>query len=398
MTKQYSFRRIDVHYALIQSGFWAMFGSICAYQATLLLSRGFNNSDTGLIISVRCLTGILSQPLLGMFSDRHPNIPLKYITALPMLISFLAGLTLLFYPAGLAGTLIQFAIIGAFELSAYPLIDSMAVQFINAGVPVHYSLGRAIGSVAYAVCCAILGALTAVHGTELVLPVHSVLVLLEILLLLTFPIQHSSGKPAHDRSHPAPQSPLSLLKSHPRFTVTLLSSLFGILGVIALSNFLVNITTAKGGGSAALGAGLFLMGVFELPSAFLFPKLKRRLGVSGLMVLSMAFCTAKCVVFLLAPDLIFLLAAQSLQMLGYGLFTPTSVFLVNENVPAADRVQGQTLMMVASNGLGGVMGSFFAGKALDLGGVSAMLILCTISCLIATVLAVVAMRLPKGSL
>lgn len=90
-----------------------------------------------------------------------------------------------------------------------------------------------------------------------------------------------------------------------------------------------------------------------------------------------------------------LLAAQSLQMLGYGLFTPTSVFFVNENVPAADRIQGQTLMMVASNGLGGVLGSYLAGMALDLGGVNAMLILCLVSCLISTLLALLAQRLPQ---
>lgn len=398
MTKRApSFLRLDLHYMVMQSGFWAMFGAICAYQAALLLSRGFSNSDVGLVISVRCLTGIVAQPLLGIFSDRHPNVPLKAIVAASLALSFVVGLALLF-PLNLAGTLAVFAVIGAFEVSAYPLMDAMAIQFINDGIPIHYSLGRGVGSLAYAICCALLGVLTAARGMESVLWVHSALVLLEVVLVAAYPTHYPKPREKDEPEPEQPQSPLALLSTHPRFTVTLLAALFGVLGVIPLSNFLVNVTAAKGGGSAALGAGLFLMGAFELPTAFLFPRLKRRFGVSGLMVLSMAFCAAKCVAFLLVPNVGLLLAAQCLQMLGYGLFTPTSVFLVNENVPAADRVQGQTLMMVASNGLGGVLGSFLVGRALDFGGVSLALLLCLFSCLIATALAALARRLPVGKL
>ena len=36
-------------------------------------------------------------------------------------------------------------------------------------------------------------------------------------------------------------------------------------------------------------------------------------------------------------------------MLGYGLFTPASVYYANENVSPADRVRGQAIMMMASN-------------------------------------------------
>lgn len=394
MREQPSFRRLDLHYMALQMGFWAMFGSICAYQAALLLGRGFSNSQVGLIIAVRCLTGIFSQPLLGMFSDRRPDVPLKVLLALSLALSFVVGLALLFLPLGLWGTIAVFAVIGAFEVSAYPLLDAMAIQFINDGIPIHYSLGRGVGSFAYAVCCALLGLLSARRGVESVLWVHASLVLVELVLVAAYPSHRPKPKPAGAKAEDKPQSPLSLLRSHPRFSLTLLASLFGILGVISLSNFLVNVTVAKGGGQTELGYGLFLMGAFELPAALLFPHLKRRLGTSGLMTFSMLFCAAKCLAFLLAPNVGWLLSVQALQMLGYGLFTPDSVFLVNENVPPADRVQGQTLMMVASNGLGGVLGSFFAGRALDSGGVNAMLLLCLGACLLAALLAFLAQRLP----
>ena len=64
-------RRLDWHYIAMQMGFWAMFAAIVAYQTALLLERGFTNGEAGLMTSVRCLAGIVFQPLLGGFADRH---------------------------------------------------------------------------------------------------------------------------------------------------------------------------------------------------------------------------------------------------------------------------------------------------------------------------------------
>ena len=80
--KSYSLRRLDGHYIAMQMGFWAMYAAVCAYQAALLQHRGFSNSQVGLVIAVRCLAGIVCQPLLGGFADRHPGVPLRRIVSL----------------------------------------------------------------------------------------------------------------------------------------------------------------------------------------------------------------------------------------------------------------------------------------------------------------------------
>ena len=40
-----SSKRLNIRYILMQAAFWAAFAAICAYQATLLLSRGFHNTE-----------------------------------------------------------------------------------------------------------------------------------------------------------------------------------------------------------------------------------------------------------------------------------------------------------------------------------------------------------------
>ena len=384
-------RRLDWHYIAMQMGFWAMFAAIVAYQTALLLDRGFTNGEAGLMTSVRCLAGIVFQPLLGGFADRHPGVPLKGIVGVSLALSLAAGVWYWAEPAmGLAQTALVWVVIGGLGVSSYPLMDAMAVQFINDGMPIRYSLGRGLGSLAYAVVCVLLGLQVGQWGVETTLVTFLLLTAAEIALVFTYPTWHPHA-PAAQAEQARPQSALSLLRSNPRFTLMLVGVLFGLTAVLPLSNFLVNVILSRGGTAADLGLAMFLMGGFELPAAFLFPRLLRRLGSGRILVLSMAFCTLKGVALLLTWNLAGVLLCQPLQMLGYGLFTPASVYFVNESVPPADRVRGQTIMMVASNGLGGMLGGLLAGWTLDAGGANWMLAGCILCGCVGTVLCLLAL-------
>ena len=387
-----SFRRLDYHYIAMQAGFWAMFAAIVAYQTALLLERGFSNGEAGLMTAVRCLAGIICQPLLGGFADRHPEIPLKWIVTLSLVLSLGAGAWYWLDPGmGLWETALVWAVIGGLEVSSYPLMDAMAVQFINDGVPIRYSLGRGIGSMAYAVVCVLLGLQVGKAGLESTLLTHLILVGIEVVLVASYPAWRGARRSA-ERAGPKPQSALSLLKSNPRFTLMLAGVLLGLTGIMPLSNFLVNIVTSRGGTEADLGLALFLMGGAELPTALFFGRLLRRLGSGRLVMLSMLFGTLKGVLLLLTTNFLGVLLVQPIQVLGYGLFTPASVYFVNESVPEADRVRGQTVMMVASNGLGGMLGGLLAGWTLDLGGANLMLAGCIACGCAGTLLCLLALR------
>lgn len=391
-------RRLDLQYIIMQAGFWAMFAAFCGYQTALLLERGFTNGESGLIIAVRCLSGIICQPMLGGFSDRHPQIPLKLIVALSLTAALCANLVFYLCPMGMAGTLIVFLVLGGLELTAYPLMDSMALQFINAGVNIRYSLGRGIGSMAYAIACVFLGMQVTRWGVESVLITHGILISLEIILVLLYPAFRPEYAPLGETTvSESPHTVLQILRTQPRFTRMLIASFFGITACLPMSNFLINIVLDRGGASGNLGIALFLMGAAELPTAFIFNRLMGHFGSGKLMVLSMIFMLLKLVGFFLAPTLEILYALQLLQMMGYGLFTPASVYFVNENVPASDRVRGQTLMMVASNGLGGMAGSLAGGSILDLGGVNAMLLFCMASGILAVIFSVLAVKVQPRS-
>ncbi len=388
-------RRLNIHYIVMQAGYWAMFAAFCGYQTAMLLGRGFSNSQVGLILAVRCLAGVIAQPILGGWADRHPMFPLKCLICLCLAVSFAANLALAFVPGlDLWATLALFALIGAFEISLYPLMDSMAIQFINVGVQIRYSLGRGIGSMSYAVFCLYLGWQVARFGLESYLIAHLAVLVAEAALILTFPTFHARPRPAPGQG-PQPQSVPALLRTNPRFTLMLCAVFLGLTAYMPTTNFLINILLGRGGGDGQLGAALFWMAAWELPSAFLFTRLYRRWGSSRVLVLAMAAIGAKALLMLLSPNWIFVFVFMPVQILGYGLFTPDSVFFVNESVPRADRVRGQSMMMVASNGLGGMMGSLLPGAVLDWAGVDAMLLLCALLGAASALLAFAAHRMPS---
>lgn len=392
VSSQLSPRRLNYHYFAMQAGFWAMFAAICGYQVALLQGRGFSNSQIGLVIAVRCVAGIVCQPALGGFADRHPEVPLKIITSVSLSVSLCASIVLLTFPLGLFGTLAVFFVIGGFEVSAYPLVDSMAIQYINAGVPIGYSLGRGIGSFSYAVVSLLLGFVVRSRGVEATLPIHILLLVLELAVILLYPTFRARPCGAGEGERPKPRSALLLLRACPNFALMLAAIFLGISAMVPLSNFLVNIIQSRGGGPSHLGPALFLMASSELPAAFLFPRFRRRLGSSGLIAFSLGMIALKALLMLLSANLLSVLLAQPAQMLGYGLFLPASVFYANDAVPEEDRVLGQSLLMVASNGLGGVCGNLVAGRILDAIGVDAMLWFCVLTGIAGAALALFAGR------
>jgi len=386
-----STRRINLHYFALQSAFWASYAAVCAYHVSLLVARGFTDVEVGLVLAVRCFSGVVIQPLLGSFADRHPHIPLKRILSACMLVSLAAQALYMLYPLPMAGTLLVYLVIGGFELGAYPFLDAMAVQYINAGVPVQYSLGRGLGSFFYACTCVFLGFQVTAFGAESSMLTHCALVVLILVLAATFPT--FQGEVVGEGTGGAQTGALTLLRRNKKFTLVLFASFFGVGAVLSVVMYMIRIIEPIGGNDASMGIALFVMGASELPAAVIFTKLQKRMSSHKLLVMSFCFCLLKIFLFMIIPNMTLFVGIQMIQMLGYGIFTPASMFFVNETIPPEDKVKGHSLMMAFSNGMGGTAGSYLGGWALDFGGVGFMLGLMLALGGVAVVLGIASLRI-----
>lgn len=380
--------------SLAQMLFWAAFAALTGFQTALLLSRGFTSGEAGIFASLRCFAGIIAQPVIGGWADRHPSVPLGRILNVCLAAALVVNIIFALARPGFWGTAVIFLLLGILELNAYPIIDAMAVQFIGMGWNINYSLGRGLGSLSYAVTGAALGYQAERLGVESVLITHGILLLLLVFIIARYPKADRIEMPTSDAAD-QPHSVWYILRSNKSFSLMLAAIFLSMTAVKPAASFLINIIEDKGGSEAHLGTALFLMAGMELVTGFFFPKLKKSFSSAVLMTLAVFFMALKPVLFLLAPTLGWLLAAQPIQMLGNGLFNPTAVYYANENVPVADQVRGQAIMMMVSSGLGGMIGNLIAGYAIDWGGVSFMLALSGGIGFIGVVLAGIAVAIGK---
>lgn len=95
MTEFPSLRRLNVSYTLVHVVYWAMFAIFAGYQTSLLLGRGLPAGRRGSLPPFALLPGILAQPLLGGWADRHPEVPIKRLLNACLVLAL--GVNVVFY-------------------------------------------------------------------------------------------------------------------------------------------------------------------------------------------------------------------------------------------------------------------------------------------------------------
>lgn len=385
-------KRVNRMYNLIQIGYFGMVASFEGFRAAMVLDRGFSSGDAGIFMALTNLAGLVAMPFLGSWADKHPEVPLKRLFALMMVPALAINFLFYFTRPGWWGTALIFLLLGVLEFNSTPLLDSMAMQYLDVGVNVNYSLGRGLGAFSYAVVCAAVGWQTARWGIQTALLTHGVLAVVMILLVVIFP---ELPKKAYVGAEKKTRSALEILRANIPYTVMLVACFFGMMSTMPTSSFLVNMITEQGGNSGHLGLAMFLMAASELPGGIMFHKLRGKLGTEKILLMVLCFAIVKSVLFLCVDSLFLLLAVQPVQMLCFGLFPAAITYFTNENIPPEDRVQGQTLKTVITMGMGGMVGCLFAGKAIDIGGTGLMLGLCAAFGAVGLLLGVYALRLGR---
>ena len=371
--RQPSSRRLTADYALIQCIFNMAYCCIINFAAVFLLARGFSNSEVGLVLTIANGLALISQPLIAAFADKTQWLALRQIVAALLGVCFLVGLLIMVMPALILPTAILYILLICAFNSQGSLVVALALEHINAGVSINFSLARGIGSFAFAVLALILGNLTNRYGGEIIMPVGIAISLLGLILVSTFP---KAAQPMSTRSDAAEQAVGfgEFARRNGRFML-----LLGSVALLYFSHTLINTYTIQivkhvGGSNADMGIASAIGGFLELPAMALFPLLMQRVKHAGtILKWSGVFFALKALLTLLAPSVGWIYAAQCLQFFAYAMFTPASVYYVNQVIRGADKVKGQAGVTMAL-GVSGMIGNFLGGFMLDSsGGVSFML-------------------------
>lgn len=385
---------LTARYAAIQGIYWGLFGALVAFASILLASRGFSNTQIGIVLAVSNVLSVVLQPAIAAMPGKFPQINLRRIVF--FLIAIVAAGTMLLTITGAGSLLLNaalFIITNTALQTLHPFINALGFALNTPAASANFGVARSMGSIAYAAIASLLGIFVANRGTALVPAVAFALCLCLLVACLFYknPTQTVNNTPQKEQPQ---EGGTAFVKGNPMFLLFLL----GILCVFACYQmciaFLAQIMELLGGNSTGYGVAIAICALLEAPTMILFTRISKRIPCGTLIKLSGVFFLAKVLCYLVAVSPAMLYAGQFMQPLGYALFIPASVYYVEQLLPAKHRVKGHAFV-TAANTAGNVIGSLLGGRLLDSFGHTAMLAAAAALTTIGMLLFFVSARNPK---
>lgn len=382
-------RRLTLKFGFIQSSYWISQCAINSFAAVYLQAKNFENTQIGFILSFAAILSLLLQPLVASFADKSKKVTLRHMLLVLMFTVFGLGLLLYFLPDSFLLITVIYILINAVEYTVNPLFNSLAMEYMNQGVPMNYGLARGMGSITFAVMSFLLGSLVDRFGADIILPVFLICYIFVILSTFLFreklPEFAPEQKELMGYTEEADQGEvkeasniLTFFLNHKLFLVMLCGVAMIFYSHVLINTYLINIIENVGGASADMGISLSISAALELPTMALFIYIVRKIKGTKLIKISAFFFVVKCLITLLAPNVTMVYFSMCFQLIAFALFTPASIYYVNDLIEKENRVKGQSMLGVANIAVAGTLANLTGGRLLDAYGVSAMLIVGTI--------------------
>lgn len=360
-------KKYTIKYAAVQGFYWAAFCSLLGFTAVFLLDKGYTNSEIGIVIALSNVIAVFLQPLIASLADKHERLTLKSIIWLWAAILILVSAGLVFFRGVslILSVFITVAIVAIMVIQ--PFINTISVRLEEQGIAVNFGVCRACGSLSYALVSTIIGMLLKHYPTSII-PFSTIVLILGLFIsvgILSGRKKFSEGQILKRREQEKKAQSLGdFLLSHKKFSGFLIGVTLIFYYHILSNNFLFQIIENVGGDSSNMGIASAICAVVELPVMIFFIKIVKKADCHILLRISGIFFAAKSILYLLAGSVGMIYATQLLQVGGYALFIPASVYYVGKLLDRADMVKGQSLVTTAIT-LGGVFASVIGGKMLD---------------------------------
>ncbi len=400
-----TYRQLTIKYAFLQSTFWISQCAIYSFAAVYLQYKNFNNTQIGIVLSLSSILSILIQPAVSAFADKSKKKTVRNIILSIILIVFALAVILNIWSNTFILIASIFVMINSLQITLIPLLNSIALEFMNNGYPFNFGLARGTGSIAFAATSFLLGHAVSRFSAAVILPVFLISYVFFFLAAYIYRIkspkrEHKSYEATDTNSDASisakgstldtaanpPASILGFFLKYKRFALLLVGVAMVFYSHSLINTYLINIIENVGGNSADMGLSLTIAAGLELPMMAAFTIIVRKVKCGTLIKISGFFFLLKALAILIAPNVMAVHFSQAFQMLSFALFTPASVYYVNSIINEEDRNKGQAMLGVATVGVAGTIANLSGGKLLDISGVSNMLTLGAIVALIGSII------------
>ena len=400
-------KKLSVIYVLIHGFFWCTYAVTWSYTAMYLKSCGYENSIVGLVTGIGAVISIVLQPVMASMTSKVKFMNNRSNILILKIASIIIGAIMMIKFPGVYTAAVLFTFAVAIDASIPSILSCVAMDSVNSGLYINYGAARGGGSVIFAGYSLMLGFLIQWFGVGCLMPLYIVTGIATVALVAAFmkcydrKIQavriarggylsendvqlyerQEFGNSAKNKSagthfgtNTKKTSMFNVIGKYPFLKWFLLSAIFLFMGHNMINVFMLNIIENAGGSSANLGLSLAIAAGIELPVMLCYAGISQKIPTGRLLIISAVCFTVKSVFTCFADNLVMVYIAQLMQFGAFAVFTPASVYYINQKMSREDSGLGQALLGSCSLGLGGTLGNIIGGIVIDSVGLKGMLI------------------------
>ncbi|MFV1997395.1 MAG: MFS transporter [Acidiferrobacterales bacterium] len=359
--------------------YFAALGAIVPYFSIYLRSVGFNATRIGELMAVIMLSRIVAPYVWGWIADHQNQRMIVVRTAALLSIVAFAGVFISTQYWWLALVLLAFSF---FWSATLPQVEAATMSHLG-GRAGQYARVRLWGSIGFIIAVTGLGSLFDSVDTWWLLPIVMVLLTLIWISSLLVPDRQLIVQEEH-------HGPLLKVFLRPEVAAFLLAS-FLIQASHGPYYTFYTIYLSDAGYSKTLIGWLWALGViFEIGVFIILHRIRRRLSLRWIMLGSSVLAAVRWLLIGYFPQqLSILLLAQVLHAVTFGAYHAAAIEMVHHFFRGKYQTRGQAIYGSISFGLGGALGSVYAGYMWDTTGAAMTF---TVAAVLAVAAAVVVWR------
>lgn len=334
--------------------FFLFFGlaNISGMLIPFLQYKGFDPIETGSLISLFTLSGLVGLFSIGYFCDKLKTIkkvlfPAIIITTITGFLAIITNKGILFY--------IVFFLMGLSSAMIGPLCDSWVMENID-DVKVKFGEFRAFGSIGWAFGVLIVGFIVSNLGYKYVTFIYVGTLLIGILC--AFKLKDVVKSCNNNMSF----KPLLINKEYIFTVVTLLIICIGFRGYLQLVPYVI---TKVGGNTSNLGIYNFICSVSEIVMLILCRKIMHKLSPDKLLILSPIAIFIQMSVLYFIPGIYTIYLSGLFQVLTYPIILMVGRTMIDRVCPENLKTTSQLMGFAMFNSLGLIIGSFIVGILIE---------------------------------
>lgn len=374
-----------IKYSWLQGSFWMSFCIVFSYANLYLLSCGYATSQIGIVIAVAGLISTILQPMVASLADGDSKITLRGLILVSSVVMLACAAIIMLPCIRFLWYALFYGVLLAVLQILTPLVNAVGMEYINQGVSVNFGLARGIGSISYAAISFVAGALIERFSATLI-PVFIIFCYILVFFAAYFFRFSISAQKKTDTGqsdnrvsvvNDGVEVETPFFRQYRKFFILLTGVSLIFICHNILNNYMYQVMLHHNGGSTEMGIASGIAAALELPTMIAFSYMVRKLSSGTLLKISGIFFTLKSALTLFAGGIGGVYLAQTMQIFGFALFVPASVYYTNSLIRPRDRAKGQALM-TATNTIGSIFGSLLGGFLVEGKGILFALLVSTI--------------------